>query len=186
MKSILKHIATIQTGLFAKPEKEGDVVYLQAKHFDDNGLLFASLHPDLKAKDISEKHLLVPGDILFSAKGTKNFATVYEKHNPPCVASTSFFVIRLTQDQILPEYVAWYLNSDQAQSTLKGKAMGTSIPSISKMALGELEISIPSIKLQKSVVLISSLRMQEKLLLSKLESLRTKQIQHQIFNAINK
>ena len=49
MRVALKHIAFIQTGVFAKPVKEGQIVYLQSKHFDENGILRSSLYPDLKA-----------------------------------------------------------------------------------------------------------------------------------------
>ncbi len=100
MKTLIKDITNIQTGLFAKPSGMGELVYLQSKHFDEYGQLHAVLHPDLLADSISEKHLLKDGDVLFAAKGTKNFATVYEKHNLPAVASTSFFVIRLSNKMI--------------------------------------------------------------------------------------
>ena len=79
MRVKLKHISFIQTGVFAKPVKEGQIVYLQSKHFDENGILKTSLYPDLKAEDISEKHLLNNGDIIFAAKGTKNFAALVRK-----------------------------------------------------------------------------------------------------------
>lgn len=184
MKNKIQHIATLQTGLFAKPLAMGEVVYLQSKHFDDQGNLLSSLHPDLLIEDISQKHLLLPGDILFAAKGTKNFAAVYEKHNPPAVASTSFFVIRLSSSEVLPEYLAWFLNNPNTQIALKAQAMGTSIPSISKSVLEQLEIPIPSIEKQKSVVSISKLLIQEKAIQVKLETLRDKKIQHQIIKAI--
>jgi restriction endonuclease S subunit len=185
MRVSIKDIASIQTGLFAKPLVLGDVVYLQSKYFDDQGNLIASLHPDLLFEDISQKHLLRAGDVLFAAKGTKNFAAVYEKHNLPAVASTSFFVIRLFDSNVIPAYLAWFLNNPNTQALLKAQAMGTSIPSISKQVLEELEIPMPSIEKQKSVVAISNLRLQEKTIQSKLESLRDKKIQHQIINAIN-
>jgi restriction endonuclease S subunit len=63
--------------------------------------------------------------------------------------------------------------------------MGTSIPSISKLVLEELEIPVPTIEMQKSVVAISKLRRHEKNIYNKLESLRDKKIQLQITNAIN-
>lgn len=185
MKSNIQDIATLQTGLFAKPLAFGEVVYLQSKHFDDQGNLSASLHPDLSIDEISEKHLLRAGDILFAAKGTKNFAAVYEEHNLPAVASTSFFVIRLFDSKVLPEYLAWFLNNQNTQTSLKAQAMGTSIPSISKVVLEELEIPVPTVEKQKAVVAISKLRGQEKSIYAKLESLRDKKIQTQIINAIN-
>jgi len=163
----------------------GDVVYLQSRHFDENGTLLENLHPDLLIQDISVRHLLRAGDVLFAAKGTKNFAAVFEEHNLPAVASTSFFVIRLLDSNIIPAYLAWFLNNPNTQALLKTQAMGTSIPSISKQVLDALEIPMPSIEKQKSVVSISKLRLQEKTIQSTLESLRDKKIQYQIINAIN-
>lgn len=184
MKAQIKDITSIQTGRFAKPSGSGEVIYLQARHFDESGHLLSALHPDLLIKDIPGKHLLRYGDILFAAKGTKNFATVYEKHNPPAVASTSFFVVRLTDNKVLPEYLAWFLNSQHAQLELKLKAIGTSIPSISKQVLEQLEIAIPEIEKQKAILKITKLRNKEKSLKQKIETLREKQIQQQIINAI--
>ena len=184
MKSIIKDIAIIQTGLFAKPAGKGDVVYLQSRHFDENGQLLTALHPDLGANGISEKHLLRNGDVLFAAKGNKNFAAVYENHNKPAVASTSFFVLRLTDRKVLPEYLAWFLNNHSTQAILKGQAIGTSIPSISKQVLEDLEITIPNIERQKAIIQITKLRTREKVLKQEMETLREKLIQQQIFNAI--
>lgn len=184
MKANIKHITTIQTGLFAKPGGFGDVVYLQSRHFDQNGLLLTTLLPDLKAEDISDKHLLRPGDILFAAKGTKNFAAVYEFHNIPAVASTSFFVLRITEKKVLPEYLAWFLNTQATQTMLKGQAIGTSIPSISKQVLEDMEITLPSIERQKTILQITKLRNKEKALKQEIETLRENLIQQQIINAI--
>lgn len=184
MKKTIGDIAIIRTGLFAKPVGIGDVVYLQSKHFNENGQLLTMLHPDLGADGISEKHLLRDGDVLFAAKGTKNFAAVYEDHNKPAVASTSFFVLRLTDHKVLPEYLAWFLNSHSAQAMLKGQAIGTSIPSISKQVLEDLEITLPSIDRQKTILQITMLRNKEKALKQEMETLREKLIQQQIINAI--
>ena len=188
MKTKLKHIASIQTGLFAKPTANGEVVYLQAKYFNESGELTSPLHPDLKADDVSEKHLLRHGDVLFAAKGIKNFATYYENKNLPAVASTSFFVIRINEDILnilLPEFLAWIINQPQTQQQLKGLATGTAIPSISKPILEDLEISIPEIKTQKAVLKISQLRHKELKLKMQIEALKEKQLQKQIINAIN-
>ena len=187
MKTILKHISSIQTGIFAKPDAEGEIVYLQAKHFDEYGQLISILYPGLKQGNIAEKHLLKHGDVLFAAKGTKNFASWYEGKNQAAVASTSFFVIRVNenfQKKILPEFLAWIINHPISQNFLKGKAIGTSIVSISKSVLEELEISIPDLKTQKTILKISQLSNSEKKIKQQIETLKEKQIQQQIINAI--
>lgn len=186
MKTSLKDITIIQTGLFAKPSGNGELVYLQSKHFDAHGQLHTDLHPDLVADGISEKHLLKDGDVLFAAKGTKNFANVFENHNEPSVASTSFFVIRPTDKKVLPHYLAWFLNRPAIQTLLKGQAIGTSIPSISKQVLENLEMIVPSIETQEAILQITKLRNTEKALKQEIETLREKQIQQEIINAINK
>lgn len=187
MKTTLKDIASIQTGVFAKPTAEGEVVYLQAKHFDEAGLINAILHPDLMAESIPERHLLRKGDVLFAAKGTKNFAAIYNI-DEPSVASTSFFVIRLEEEfrvRILPEFLVWLMNHSITQAYLKGKAMGSSIASISKGVLEALEITIPPLQKQELILKISKLRNKEIELRQQIENLRDKQIQQQILKAIN-
>lgn len=184
MKTLIKDITNIQTGLFAKPAGFGELVYLQSKHFDEFGQLHSVLHPDLLAEGISEKHLLKDGDVLFAAKGTKNFAAVFENHNEPSVASTSFFVIRPTYNKVLPQFLAWVLNNHTTQALIKGQAIGTSIPSISKQVLENLKITIPNIETQQAILQINKLRNKEKSLKQKIEALREKQIQQQIINAI--
>lgn len=184
MKTLIKHITNIQTGLFARPSGIGKLVYLQSKYFDETGQIQGELYPDLKPEGISEKHLLKDGDVLFAAKGNKNFAAVFENHNEPSVASTSFFVIRPTDNKVLPQYLAWFLNSHTTQALLKGQAIGTSIPSISKQVLENLEITVPNIEIQKAILQITKLRNKEKTLKHKMESLREEIIQQQIINTI--
>lgn len=184
MKKIIKEITNVQTGLFAKPSGSGELVYLQSKHFDEYGQLHSTLHPDLIAEGIAEKHLLKDGDVLFAAKGTKNFAAVFENHNEPAVASTSFFVIRLTDQKVLPHYLAWFLNNPTTQTVLKGHAIGTSIPSISKQVLENLEITVPTIETQQIILQINQLRNKAKVLKQQIEMLQEKKIQQHIINAI--
>lgn len=184
MKTTLAHIATIQTGVFAKPSQKGEIVYLQAKHFNENGELGETLYPDLNNEGRLDKHLLKNGDVLFAAKGTKNFAAWYESDNLPAVASTSFFVIRLNEEKILPGYLTWFLNHPNTQLLLKGQARGTSMASISKAVLSDLEIPIPAISKQELILNIYKLRNKEKKLKQQIENLREKQIQQQTINSI--
>jgi restriction endonuclease S subunit len=187
MKIKLSHIVSIQTGLFAKTLVDGDIAYLQSKDFDENGLLNVSLQPELKADKITEKHLLKPGDVLFASKGTRNFAAVFENKNIPSVASTSFFVIRLKEDfknKVLPEYLRWFMNQPISQRFLQGKALGTSIVSIPKSELSELEILLPAIKKQKAILEIDELQKNEKSIRQMIDSLREQKVQQQIFNSI--
>lgn len=183
----LRDIATIQTGIYAKPDSEGEIAYLQVSYFNENGELTAKLHPDLKRADINEKHMLKEGDVLFAAKGRKNFAAWYEIRNPAAVVSTSFFVIRLLdnfRDEILSEFLVWLINSPLSQNFLKDRARGTAIVSISKSVLEELELSIPDLKTQETILKITKLRKKEKGLKHQIEELKDNQLQQLLLNAL--
>ncbi len=185
MRVLLKDIAEIQTGVFAKPNVDGDVVCLQANDFDEIGNHLGFWTPTISGDNLHSKHFLQQGDVLFAAKGNKNFAAVRTNSLPLAVASTSFFVLRIYKQNLLPEYVKWFLNQPDTIQRLKSEAKGTSIPSISKKSLEQIEI--PSIPLDKQnlILKIDQLRISQKELLQKIASLRDQLIQQQLNKAVN-
>jgi restriction endonuclease S subunit len=179
----IKQIAKIRTGTYLKPDEIKGIVYLQVKDFNDRGEYIGNAAGNNSEDYISELHLLKDGDILFAAKGTKNFAAVYRRSDPRAVASTVFFVLSLKKD-VLPEYVAWFINHPKTQRLLKTEAMGTSIPSISIGAISELEISIPDIQTQQIVVRLENLRSQERKLNQELNFYKEQLLDYKIFTRI--
>ena len=156
----LNNIATIQTGVFAKTTPNPDALYLQQSDFDSRGELRDTAQPTIATDN--PKHLLAAGDLLLASKGNNNICVIVPEIEQKCVASPSFLVIRLRdKSAILPEYIAWYLNLPTVQNTLAAQARGTSIMSISKATLGELEIPIPPIERQKKYIELSKLQKQE-------------------------
>ncbi|MDQ3021035.1 MAG: restriction endonuclease subunit S [Bacteroidota bacterium] len=183
----LNDIATIQTGIYSHTASNGEIIYLQAKHFSDTGQFLKPVQPDLPSNDQTKKHLLQHGDVLFSAKSSKNFATWYESKNGLVVASSTFLVIRINinfKEKVLHEYLTWFLNHPNTQAWLKKKAIGTSILSISKAALQQLKISLPGINVQHSIIKIDQLRNKENNLNKQIQALREQQIQQQIINTL--
>ncbi|NEN24490.1 restriction endonuclease subunit S [Cryomorpha ignava] len=185
MKTELKNIANIQTGVFAKAVAKGDMVYLQPKYYDEDGNRVTEVVPDLNSIGISANHHLQPGDILFSSKGTKNFATCFDDEDMNAAASTSFFVVRLQDRNVLPEFLTWHLNQPTTMSYLKAFAKGSSIPSISKEVLGKTEITVPSIQKQQLICKIAKLTTYEKQIHSKLMELRNEFYQQKLYTALN-
>lgn len=189
MKKRLEDIVNIQTGIYRKPGFIGDTYYLQIKHIDNSGMLRITndLTKDVLLNERSRKHLLYKGNILFAAKGSRNVAYTFNNEVEPAIASTMFFVLSLKQQNknfVKPEYISWYINTPVTQEWLKSRAKGSGIPSISKSVLEELEISIPDLHTQKTILKITQLRNTEKVLKQQIEILREKQIQQQISNVI--
>jgi restriction endonuclease S subunit len=189
LKTTLTHIANIQTGIYALPVKSGKVVYLQARHFNENGILLDTVEPELELNNQTQKHLLNEGDVIFAAKGIKNFATRYESKNGYCVASSTFLVIRLKEEFrniVNPDYLCWFLNHPKTQEWIKVAARGSSMASIPKAKLQELEITLPPIEKQQLIVHINALQYAESLLLNQIHLLKEKYTQHLLITAINK
>jgi Type I restriction modification DNA specificity domain len=185
LKATLKEIVQIQYGIFAQPHHQGEVIYLQARHFDQDGKLTADLLPELEATKSVARHLLVPGDLLFCARGSRNFATVMPTDMPPAVASTSFMILRTEKkDFAKPDFIAWWLNLPTTKAKLSAKAQGTAIASIDKTALLELEINLPSLEKQQTIVNIDRLAKRAKQISAKLEALKDQHTQLTILQAL--
>ena len=189
LKTRIQDIAQIQTGIYAKPDMHGNAVYLQVRHFSEFGELDRQLERDLYIDEKMRKHLLQDGDILFMAKGSRNIAVIYRNFIGEAVASSSFIVVRLNENfrtQILPEYLAWYINHPRIQEFLKAHSKGSGIPSIALSGFARLEVSIPDIETQKTILVICALRTKERILVSELDMLKEQYIQHQLFSGTEK
>ncbi len=186
MLKTIEDIASITTGVYAKVDPTADTLYLQGKHFDEFGKFREDLviNPELQANERLEKHLLMDGDILLVAKGENNRACIYQSSIGPAVASSTFFVIRLTESTVLPAFLQWYFNTYYIQGVLSGLSKGTQISSLSKKALAEIEIPVPSLKTQKETLAIQRLWNKEKLLMADLMNLKDAWYQKLLLNQI--
>ena len=183
MKTKIKNLATIQSGLYQKPEPLGEVLYLQTRHFNEAGEYIQVSQPERIADIQIEKHILREGDILFAAKGTKNFAALYNAGIGKAVASSSLYVIRVdSRTRVLPEFICWYINSIDGQMFLKLHAKGTALPSIPISVLQELEMFMPSLQIQKHIIEIQSLRTREHFLLTEIDRLKGQLLQRQLLS----
>lgn len=182
----LKDLAYISSGIYSNTIDNGEVFYIQARDFDANRQIAKNLTPTLSYQRNLEKHFLESGNVLIVAKGSNFLSAVYDGFYPSAVASTVFLVIHLTKKSLVkPEYLSWYLNQNSTQTLLSTMSRGTSIPAINKKMLMELEIPIPSMQKQNTVLKLAELLEQEKLINQKITILKEQQINQIISNAIN-
>lgn len=189
MKIKLSNITHFQSGIYEKPDINADTLYLQAVHFTRSGTFEKAVTPQLKLTNKIEKHLLTEGDLLFAAKGLNNFAVVYHTGIGKAVASSSFIVLKINEENrqtIQPDYLAWFITHHKQIKLMHQQQLGTTIPSISMKQLGELEIDIPIVEVQNKIVAIHRLREKEKELALQIEEWKDKQIQILLSNATKK
>ncbi len=162
----LEDIANITTGVYEKAAASGDTFYLQSKHFDAQGKFLgdAVIQPEIFLDTRLERHLLQQGDILLIAKGDYNRACLYQKEASPAVASSTFFVIRLKDERVVPEYLQWYFNTAFMQSMFSSLSRGTQIASLSKKAVAQVEVANPPVPVQQRILEIQGLWEKERVL----------------------
>ncbi len=186
MRKRLEEIADIRLGIFYNSTPSGNIRYLQAIDYNNEGQLHLATKttPMVSMEKSLEKHLLQAGDILFSAKGDNHYSIVFQPGDSPCIASTSFIVITIRDHEkirILPEYVCWYMNNPDAMKLLKISSKGTNIHSVSKAEIKKLEILIPPLQKQELIAQIDFLLKKEQLIQNRLNLLK-KQL---LINSIN-
>ena len=167
---VLNELSAISTGFYKRSKTEGDTLYLQVKHFDQQGKFRQDVKfvSELLMEDNLRKHLLQNDDLLMLAKGDNNRVLLYDEEIGQAVASSSFILIRITSQQLLPKYLMWYLNTNATQKQLYNLAKGSSIRSLSKKALGNIPIPIPTMTIQKQILTIYDTWKQERQLTQQL------------------
>lgn len=161
MKIYLKNIVKFKTGVFSRHDPNPNVFYIQATDFNKQRKWNDHISPLLSFNDKLQKHLLSKGDVLFAAKGKDFFAVVYDEKYSPAVASSTFLILKIIKNEVLPEYLQWYLNHPTVQKVLKNYASGTAINSISINVLENLEIIIPDMLKQKTILEVDRLQKRE-------------------------
>lgn len=108
------------------------------------------------------------GDILFVARGTKIVAAYVNDVPGFCVCSQYFYLLRIKIDGVLPEFVAWQINQQPAQTYLVKSAEGTAQVSVRRSMLEELSIVIPPLDQQHKAVALAKSALRERELLESL------------------
>jgi restriction endonuclease S subunit len=143
------------------PEDKGNYsVILMRNINNDNTINYKDL---LKTniEKIKPEQNISKNDILFRAKGNNNYASYIDKELENTTTNTHFFIIRNHSEKILPEYLAWYINQKPAQIYFLKHSPGTVIPIVTNKNLGNLNITIPDISIQKKIIQIHKLSVKE-------------------------
>lgn len=98
---------------------------------------------------------LEKGDILIAARGNHNYAVLVEDPPPRSVAAPHFFVVRITKDAVLPEFLVWMLNQRYWQRYFQQNSEGSTTKSIRRIILEGVPIVIPPISKQRAITDIS-------------------------------
>lgn len=135
---------------------------LAADTVDPRGLVRADMEMP------KEHHLVKAGDLVFRSRGVTNTSAILLEDIGAAVVSAPLFRIRVTNSSVLPRYLNWYINQLPAQAFLASHAKGTAQQMISKDAVEDLELFVPSLERQRSILEVAVLAEQEQNLMKML------------------
>lgn len=134
----------------------------------------------------ASKYLISPDDVLFQARGYSNQAFHIEAIPDRVLAAATFYILKVRASNLLPGYLAWFLNQKPAQNYFKTHANTSSAVSyVSKEVLINLEISIPDLETQTKIQAIQAAWDHEKNLLKSYLEKKEILIQESCLNALS-
>lgn len=175
MKARLKDIADTSSGATFRgrllPMANAEWVVIQMKDLSDNNSVIFE-----RAFRVDGRYppsaALQKGDLVFRSRGQVNTAALIEGDCHKAICAAPLIRIRPDQQKVIPEYLRWYINQPTSQNYLRSRAKGTTVQMISKQALDQMEILLPSMEQQKIIAEYCQLSAQEDHLLSQLNEKR--------------
>ena len=166
----LHELATVQMGYSFRSRLEtsedGGLAVIQMKDLMDNNTVNCDDLVRIDMESMKGHHLAKRGDLLFRARGSLNTSAILLDDPGKAVVAAPLLRIRVRDpDKVLPEYLNWYISQRDAQIFLTSRAEGTFLKMISKQMVENLEIALPSIDRQKSIIELATLSANEENLL---------------------
>ena len=178
MKKRLNEIAEVTIGQSFRSrlerEDDGNMAVVQMKDLTAENLIDSQSLMQVDIKKINERQLVKKGDIVFRARGQNNTAAHINQDLGQAVIAAPLLRIRISKENVLPEYLVWWVNQPKSQAYLASHAKGTASRMISKPVLEELCVEVPPIEKQKQIVELANLVHEEQKLLCELAEKRTK------------
>ena len=175
---LLKHLAQLYTGFTIRESIEylgyGEVKAVQIKDLPKNHhLIDTQSLTGIEWKYDSKPQFLPHNTILLVARGEPSAYLFTGSVEDKVVASNPFIVIKLLEDNVLPEYLVWYLNhANMAKNYFALTFRGSTLPLITLSSVKELPVQTPSLHKQQQIIDQHKQAQHEKTLLEQLITLR--------------
>ncbi len=177
----LSELVHIQPGYLSRGRvrsvPDGTHRLLQARDFSaDGGVSLENsvwFHPERNP----ELYQVLRGDVLVVARGQEHRAYCIDTDLPNTLVSATFYILRPDSSLILPGYLAWWLNQPRVQAQINAASRGTGISYISRQALENLSVQVPTPTVQHKIVQILELWHKIKAIRRQLNEKREQQIQ---------
>ncbi len=180
-KYLLKDCATIAAGYPLRSSVDslpmGDVAVLQMGNANPDVSIDWAALKRVELPSLRHGNFLQADDVIFSTRGSRNFALALDHVPLRAVCSPHFFVLRVNNAKITPAFLAWQMNQSPAQTYFGRSATGSDILNIRREALENLSIAVPSLADQHTICALDRAACAERYLLNQLIANRNRQLQ---------
>ncbi len=135
-----------------------------------------------KAESSYARCLLKPGVVLVTSRGTIR-AHVFRK-GFKAITTSAVFVLRV-RDDVLPEYLAMYINSEMGRRQIKTRQESTTVSAITMRQIAELVVPVPDLDVQERLVRLYEMQQRQKLLQNEINVLRDKLLNNVLKGVLN-
>jgi restriction endonuclease S subunit len=156
MKTHLEQVVAVRAGVAfreaIKHEEGGGIAIVQAGDVQAGyGLDIEGLVRIKEAPGRGELQAIAEGEVLLQCRGQSYRAAVVPALDLPVVPTASLLVLK-PSPQLLPEYLAQFLNDPVTQAELRTLATGATIANLKRSSLEQLQVLVPSLEDQKHIV----------------------------------
>lgn len=175
---LLKHLAQLYSGFTIRESIDyldfGEVKTVQIKDLPKHHQqIDTECLTGIEWKYDSKPQFLPHNAILLVARGEPSAYLFTGSLKDKVVASNPFIIINLNCDDVLAEYLVWYLNyANTARNYFMSMSRGSTLPITTLAALKELPVQLPPLTLQQQIVAQHKQTLHEKALLEKWSTLR--------------
>ena len=152
LDSLADIAAGITKGRKVKTDELYEVPYMAVSNVKDGFIDWTTVKTIMATAGEIDQYRLIPGDVLMTEGGDPDkLGRGAIIHEPPenCIHQNHIFRVRLNQDELLPVYMAQYLQQQKAKKYFLGCAKQTTgIASINMKQLRALPVLVPKIELQ--------------------------------------
>lgn len=156
--TLLKHKASLYTGFTIRESIEhidyGDVKAVQIKDLPKDSHIINTEHlTGIDWRYESKPQFLKHNAVLLVARGEPSAYLFTGDESDKVVVSNPFIVITVQSNELLPEFLVWYINHSQdAKAHFATNAHGNALPITTISTVKELPIAIPPLAMQQQIL----------------------------------
>jgi restriction endonuclease S subunit len=154
----------------------GTVAVIQMKDLTDQNRVDCKALVRVDMEKPKEHHLIKKGDLIFRSRGLASTAAILEEEPGIAVVAAPLLRIRVSKNNVLPQYLNWFISQAPAQTFFASQAKGTVQRMISKESLEALEVYIPPLERQSVIITVASLAEEEQQIIKKMAEKRRRYI----------